>query len=192
MRPRRSSGCFRCSGTERIGGWHKEIEAWMKDWWETLDARAMTKAHPVNPQRVVWEMSPRLPDDAIVTSDSGSCANWYARDYRVKRGQMFVPVRRSRFHGRSRSLRDRRQVRASGPPGRGAGRGRSHANEQHGRAHHHREIYGSLGRQAAGDLRIQQPGPERGHLGAARDERQPTLSTRARTFPTFAIPSSPS
>ena len=69
------------------GGWHKEIEAWMKDWWETLDARAMTKAHPVNPQRVVWEMSPRLPDDAIVTSDSGSCANWYARDYRVKRGQ---------------------------------------------------------------------------------------------------------
>src|SRR5438477_12412554 len=33
-------------------------------------------------------MSPRLPDNAIVTSDSGSCANWYARDYRVKRGQM--------------------------------------------------------------------------------------------------------
>jgi pyruvate dehydrogenase (quinone) len=33
-------------------------------------------------------MSPRLPGNAIVTSDSGSCANWYARDYRVKRGQM--------------------------------------------------------------------------------------------------------
>jgi pyruvate dehydrogenase (quinone) len=33
-------------------------------------------------------MSPRLPEDAIVTSDSGSCANWFARDYRVKRGQM--------------------------------------------------------------------------------------------------------
>jgi pyruvate dehydrogenase (quinone) len=33
-------------------------------------------------------MSPRLPADAIVTSDSGSCANWYARDYRVKRGQI--------------------------------------------------------------------------------------------------------
>jgi len=48
----------------------------------------MTKAHPVNPQRVVWEMSPRLPDNVIVTSDSGSCANWYARDYRVKTGQM--------------------------------------------------------------------------------------------------------
>ena len=70
------------------GSWRREIEDGLKVWWETLQARAMTKAHPVNPQRVVWEMSPRLPDNAIVTSDSGSCANWYARDYRVKRGQI--------------------------------------------------------------------------------------------------------
>jgi pyruvate dehydrogenase (quinone) len=68
--------------------WLRQIEGGMQEWWQTLEARAMTKAHPVNPQRVVWEMSPRLPDNAIVTSDSGSCANWYARDYRVKRGQM--------------------------------------------------------------------------------------------------------
>jgi pyruvate dehydrogenase (quinone) len=69
-------------------GWQPQIEEWLTEWWETLEARAKTKAHPVNPQRVVWEMSPRLPEDAIVTSDSGSCANWFARDYRVKRGQM--------------------------------------------------------------------------------------------------------
>ncbi len=68
--------------------WSRRIHGWMSDWWKTLEARAKTTAHPVNPQRVVWEMSPRLPDNAIVTSDSGSCANWYARDYRVKRGQM--------------------------------------------------------------------------------------------------------
>jgi pyruvate dehydrogenase (quinone) len=68
--------------------WRQTIEGWMRDWRQTLEARAMTKAHPVNPQRVVWELSPRLPDNAIVTSDSGSCANWYARDYRVKRGQI--------------------------------------------------------------------------------------------------------
>ena len=74
------------SKTDR--GWQKKIEGWMGDWWATLEARAKTKAHPVNPQRVVWEMSPRLPENAIVTSDSGSCANWYARDYRVKRGQL--------------------------------------------------------------------------------------------------------
>jgi pyruvate dehydrogenase (quinone) len=68
--------------------WRGKIEGWMREWWETLDERAKTRAHPVNPQRVVWEMSPRLPENAIVTSDSGSCANWYARDYRVKRGQL--------------------------------------------------------------------------------------------------------
>ena len=68
--------------------WRGRIEGWLAEWWKTLEARAKTKAHPVNPQHVVWEMSPRLPENAIVTSDSGSCANWYARDYRVKRGQM--------------------------------------------------------------------------------------------------------
>jgi len=73
---------------KRNDDWQRRIEGWLDDWWETLEDRAMTKAHPVNPQRVVWEMSSRLPENAIVTSDSGSCANWYARDFRVKQGQM--------------------------------------------------------------------------------------------------------
>lgn len=67
--------------------WREAIEAGIADWWRTLENRAHAEAKPVNPQRVVWEMSPRLPADAIVTSDSGSCANWYARDFRVKKGQ---------------------------------------------------------------------------------------------------------
>jgi pyruvate dehydrogenase (quinone) len=67
--------------------WQDGIIHGMREWWETLKGRAMAPADPVNPQRVVWEMSPLLPDDAIVTSDSGSCANWYARDYAVKKGQ---------------------------------------------------------------------------------------------------------
>src|SRR3978361_1507244 len=67
--------------------WRNEIEEGTKAWWKKLEGRAMADADPVNPQRVVWEMSPQLPADAIVTSDSGSCANWYARDFRVQRGQ---------------------------------------------------------------------------------------------------------
>jgi pyruvate dehydrogenase (quinone) len=59
--------------------WRKHIEENVADWWKTLEARAMHSADPVNPQRVVWELSPRVPDRAIITSDSGSCANWYAR-----------------------------------------------------------------------------------------------------------------
>ncbi|GAA0743241.1 thiamine pyrophosphate-requiring protein [Sphingomonas sp. ABOLD] len=67
--------------------WQEGIVHEVTKWWKTIEARAMAEANPVNPQRVVWEMSPRLPANAIVTSDSGSCANWYARDYRVKAGQ---------------------------------------------------------------------------------------------------------
>lgn len=67
--------------------WQEDIAVQVRDWWTLMEERAMAPANPVNPQRVVWEMSPQLPDNAIVTSDSGSCANWFARDYRVKQGQ---------------------------------------------------------------------------------------------------------
>ncbi|GJH16548.1 thiamine pyrophosphate-requiring protein [Caballeronia novacaledonica] len=69
--------------------WRKDIEGWVEDWWKTLEKRAITPAKDgVNPQRTVWELSPRVPANAIVTSDSGSVANWYARDLKVKRGMM--------------------------------------------------------------------------------------------------------
>jgi hypothetical protein len=67
--------------------WAKTIETNITGWWKKLEGRAKAEANPVNPQRVVWEMSPLLPANAIVTSDSGSCANWYARDFRVQQGQ---------------------------------------------------------------------------------------------------------
>jgi pyruvate dehydrogenase (quinone) len=68
--------------------WRDKIAGWMDDWWETLHDRAMVEANPVNPQRVFTELSPKLPSNVILTSDSGSCANWYARDLKVKRGMM--------------------------------------------------------------------------------------------------------
>jgi pyruvate dehydrogenase (quinone) len=66
--------------------WRREIEEGLKEWWETLEERAMDSAEPLNPQRVFWELSPRLPDNAIITADSGSVANWYARDLKMRRG----------------------------------------------------------------------------------------------------------
>ena len=68
--------------------WRKAVEKNVAEWWKVLQSRAMTSANPVNPQRVVWELSPRLPEQAIITSDSGSCANWYARDLKIRRGMM--------------------------------------------------------------------------------------------------------
>ena len=60
----------------------------MAEWWKVLEARAMNDADPINPQRVLWELSPRLPDDVILSSDSGSAANWYMRDLKVRPGMM--------------------------------------------------------------------------------------------------------
>jgi pyruvate dehydrogenase (quinone) len=68
--------------------WRDQIEAGIRDWWEILEARAMNDADPINPQRVFWELSPRLPDNCIITSDSGSAANWFARDLKVRPGMM--------------------------------------------------------------------------------------------------------
>ena len=66
--------------------WREQIEAGVESWWELMERRANEPADPVNPQLVFWELSRRLPDDAILSADSGSAANWYARDVRLRTG----------------------------------------------------------------------------------------------------------
>lgn len=68
--------------------WRDKVERWRAAWDSKLDRRALTSADPINPQRVVHELSPRLPDASIITSDSGSCANWFARDLKIREGMM--------------------------------------------------------------------------------------------------------
>jgi pyruvate dehydrogenase (quinone) len=66
--------------------WREGIEAGVGKWWETVDARARQPARPINPQLVFTELSARLPDGAIIAADSGSSANWYARDVKLRPG----------------------------------------------------------------------------------------------------------
>ena len=68
--------------------WRERIEKHVAKWWETMRDRAMEPANPINPQRMFWELSPRLPDNCILTCDSGSAANWYARDLQIREGMM--------------------------------------------------------------------------------------------------------
>jgi pyruvate dehydrogenase (quinone) len=68
--------------------WREGIEKNVAEWWKTLEARAMNEANPINPQRLFWELSPRLPENCILASDSGSAANWFARDLKIRRGMM--------------------------------------------------------------------------------------------------------
>ncbi|MCX5771536.1 MAG: thiamine pyrophosphate-dependent enzyme, partial [Candidatus Hydrogenedentes bacterium] len=69
-------------------GWRRMIEREVAGWWELMEARAHIPAKPINPQYLFWELSPRLPDHSIITCDSGTCANWFARDLKIREGMM--------------------------------------------------------------------------------------------------------
>src|SRR5947209_2334084 len=73
---------------QRDRSWREKIESEVADWWRLMDSRAHLSADPLNPQLVFWELSQRLPDGAILTADSGSAANWYARDIKLRKGMM--------------------------------------------------------------------------------------------------------
>ena len=68
--------------------WREKLEKEIKDWWKVVEERAMTDADPINPERVFWELSPRLPERCILAADSGSTASWYARDLKFRKGMM--------------------------------------------------------------------------------------------------------
>ena len=74
--------------TKSDRAWRSTIEGNVREWWEILEARAMLPANPINPQRLFWELSSRLPDNCILTCDSGSAVNWYARDLKLRTGMM--------------------------------------------------------------------------------------------------------
>ncbi|ATY11701.1 thiamine pyrophosphate-requiring protein [Amycolatopsis sp. AA4] len=66
--------------------WREKIEKNVADWWTTMDQQAGVDAKPVNPMRIVHELSKQIPGNAMVTADSGSSTNWYARNLRIREG----------------------------------------------------------------------------------------------------------
>ncbi len=69
-------------------GFLEKIQKGMEEWWKTMEAQGTRRDKPMKPQVVAWELGKRLRDDAIVSCDSGTIATWFARQIRVKRGQM--------------------------------------------------------------------------------------------------------
>jgi pyruvate dehydrogenase (quinone) len=64
----------------------KEVD----EWWDLMDERAKPEDRNgrIRPQGVFAAISRHLPDNAILSSDSGSAANWYARQVRIRRGML--------------------------------------------------------------------------------------------------------
>ncbi|MGC8492464.1 MAG: pyruvate oxidase [Syntrophobacteraceae bacterium] len=66
--------------------WREKIEKEVRQWWSLMEDRAMQSGTPINPQRVMHELSRRLPDHCILTADSGSSTNWWARQLKMRKG----------------------------------------------------------------------------------------------------------
>ncbi|MFF7726729.1 thiamine pyrophosphate-requiring protein [Streptomyces sp. NPDC008001] len=66
------------------GAWRAGIEKNTARWWEVMERRAAVSADPVNPEYVFHALDPLLPDNAMLSADSGSAANWYARHLRIR------------------------------------------------------------------------------------------------------------
>ena len=66
--------------------WRETVEKNMQRWWDTMAMEAEVAANPINPMRLFADLSPKLPDNAILAADSGSAANWYARQLKFRNG----------------------------------------------------------------------------------------------------------
>jgi pyruvate dehydrogenase (quinone) len=68
--------------------WEQRIEGEVERWWEILAERAQDPGSNglLNPQLVFHELSSRLPDRCILTADSGSATNWWARQLKLRTG----------------------------------------------------------------------------------------------------------
>ncbi|MET9254693.1 thiamine pyrophosphate-requiring protein [Streptomyces sp. NPDC003717] len=70
----------------RGGEWQDTVRDNVTRWRDIMGRRAELDADPVNPELVASALDPLLPENAIVTSDSGSTANWYARHLTMRPG----------------------------------------------------------------------------------------------------------
>lgn len=68
--------------------WRERIERYVHEWDEEAGRRAMEPADPVNPQRHFTELSPLLPDDAMLAADSGTSTVWFARHLQIRSGML--------------------------------------------------------------------------------------------------------
>ncbi|MFJ9723563.1 thiamine pyrophosphate-requiring protein [Streptomyces sp. NPDC101209] len=66
--------------------WYDTVCDNVKRWHEVMERRAQQSADPINPEYVTHALDALLPENAIITSDSGSAANWYARHLTMRPG----------------------------------------------------------------------------------------------------------
>lgn len=69
--------------------WQEKVATDMIEWDNEIEAQAMLRYDDgANPRRVFHELNKRLPENAIVTADAGTTADWYGHHIRLRRGML--------------------------------------------------------------------------------------------------------
>ena len=68
--------------------WQQGVITAMSEWTDVLAAVAQTPADPINPRLAFHLLNERLPEDAIVTADAGTTADWYGNHIALGRNMM--------------------------------------------------------------------------------------------------------
>jgi pyruvate dehydrogenase (quinone)/pyruvate oxidase len=66
----------------------EQARAGMQVWQKLMEEHGTWRDKPMKPQVVAWELGRRLSDNAMISADSGTVTNWWARYIPVKRGQL--------------------------------------------------------------------------------------------------------
>jgi acetolactate synthase-1/2/3 large subunit len=70
--------------------WHAEIAAWRKEWEAYIRPNFELHASPIRPERIVADCRAVLPDDAIISLDSGIHHNWFMQFWEARRPQTML------------------------------------------------------------------------------------------------------
>jgi len=74
----------------RLSAWHADIADWRRAWDDFTAPNFEIHASPMRPERVVADCRAVLPDDAIISLDSGVHHNWYMQFWQARRPQTML------------------------------------------------------------------------------------------------------
>jgi acetolactate synthase I/II/III large subunit len=74
----------------RLAAWHGQIAGWRAEWDAFTRPNFEIHASPLRPERVVADCRKVLPDDAIISLDSGVHHNWYMQFWAARRPQTML------------------------------------------------------------------------------------------------------
>lgn len=75
---------------DNLAAWHSEIAGWRKEWQDFIAPNFAAHQSPIRPERIVADCRKVLPDDAIISLDSGIHHNWFMQFWEARRPQSML------------------------------------------------------------------------------------------------------